>query len=108
MPVSAAYKDFLKDLLAGFGPVSIRNMFSGAGVYADGVMFAILAEDTLYLKADEFSARAFADEGKSPFTYRPKGRSPIAMSYWEVPEPARRSGGAGRLGKARAYRGTRC
>jgi len=34
MPVSAAYKDFLKDLLAGFGPVSIRNMFSGAGVYA--------------------------------------------------------------------------
>src|SRR6476646_12300939 len=37
-------------------------------------MFAILAEDTLYLKADEFSARAFADEGKSPFTYRPKGR----------------------------------
>src|SRR6478672_12240916 len=51
---SAAYKDFLKDLLAGFGPVSIRNMFSGAGVYADGVMFAILAEDTLYLKADEF------------------------------------------------------
>lgn len=86
MPVSAAYKDFLKDLLAGFGPVSIRNMFSGAGVYADGVMFAILAEDTLYLKADEFSARAFADEGKSPFTYRPKGRSPVAMSYWEVPE----------------------
>ena len=61
-------------------------MFSGAGVYADGVMFAILAEDTLYLKADEFSARAFADEGKGPFTYRPKGRGPVAMSYWEVPE----------------------
>jgi DNA transformation protein and related proteins len=72
MPVSAAYKDFLKDPLARFGPVSIRNMFSGAGVYADGVMFAMLAEDTLYLEA--------------PFAYRPKGRSPVAMSYWEVPE----------------------
>jgi hypothetical protein len=33
VPVSTAYKDFLKDLLAGFGPVSIRNMFSGAGIY---------------------------------------------------------------------------
>jgi DNA transformation protein len=43
-------------------------MFSGAGVYADGVMFAILAHDTLYLKADEVSARDFAAEGKGPFT----------------------------------------
>jgi len=72
MPVSAAYKSFIQDLLADFGPVSIRRMFSGAGVYADGVMFAILADDTLYLKADEVSARDFAAEGKGPFTYRPK------------------------------------
>jgi DNA transformation protein len=86
MPVSAAYKSFVQDLLADFGPVSIRRMFSGAGVYADGVMFAILADDTLYLKADEVSARAFAAEGKGPFTYRPKGRGPVALSYWEVPE----------------------
>jgi len=86
MPVSVAYKSFILDLLSDFGPVSIRHMFSGAGVYADGVMFAILAEDTLYLKADEVSARAFAAEGKGPFTYRPKDRSPVALSYWEVPE----------------------
>lgn len=86
MPVSAAYKSFIQDLLADFGPVSIRRMFSGAGVYADGVMFAILADDTLYLKADEVSARDFAAEGKGPFTYRPKGRGPVALSYWEVPE----------------------
>ena len=44
MPVSAAYKSFIQDLLSDFGPVSIRHMFSGAGVYADGVMFAILVE----------------------------------------------------------------
>ncbi len=86
MPVSAAYKSFIQDLLSDFGPVSIRHMFSGAGVYADGVMFAIVVEDTLYLKADEVSARAFAAEGKGPFTYRPKGRGPVALSYWEVPE----------------------
>jgi DNA transformation protein len=86
MPVSAAYKTFIQDPLADFGPVSIRRMFGGAGVYSDGVMFAILAEDTLYLKADEVSARAFAAEGKGPFTYRPKDRGPVALSYWEVPD----------------------
>ena len=86
MPVSRAYKTFVQDLLSEFGPVSIRNMFSGAGIYADGVMFAILVDDTLYLKADALSARDFAAEGKRPFTYRPKDRGPVAMSYWEVPE----------------------
>jgi DNA transformation protein and related proteins len=86
MPVSAAYKSFIQDLLSDFGPVSIRHMFSGAGVYADGVMFAILVEDTLYLKADEVSAPDVAAEGKGPFTYRPKGRGQVALSYWEVPE----------------------
>jgi DNA transformation protein and related proteins len=56
MPVSRAYKAFVQDLLSEFGPVSIRNMLSGAGIYADGVMFAILVDDTLYLKADALSA----------------------------------------------------
>lgn len=86
MPVSAAYKSFVQDLFSEFGPVSIRNMFSGAGIYAEGVMFAILVDDTLYLKADAIFACDFAAEGKGPFTYRPKGRAPVAMSYWEVPE----------------------
>jgi DNA transformation protein len=86
MPVSRAYKAFIQDLLSDFGPVNIRNMFSGAGIYADGVMFAILVDDRLYLKADSLSACDFAAEGKGPFTYRPKGRAPVAMSYWEVPE----------------------
>jgi DNA transformation protein len=86
MPVSPAYKAFVQDLLSEFGPISIRNMFGGAGIYADGVMFAILVDDTLYLKADALSARDFAAEGKGPFTYRAKGRAPVAMSYWEVPE----------------------
>jgi DNA transformation protein len=86
MAVSSSYKAFLEDLLIEFGPVDIRNMFGGAGVYADGVMFAILVDDTLYLKADAGFARDFAAEGKGPFTYRAKGRSPVAMSYWEVPD----------------------
>jgi DNA transformation protein and related proteins len=86
MPVSAGYKEFLEDLLASFGPISIRNMFGGAGIYAEGVMFAIVLDDTLYLKTDEQSVQDFAAEGKGPFTYRAKGGVPVAISYWEIPE----------------------
>jgi DNA transformation protein len=85
MAVSKGFKDFVRDLLGGFGPVSIRNMFGGAGVYADGIMFAILVDDVLYLKADEASQQDFAREGMAPFKYMPRGREPVAMSYWEVP-----------------------
>lgn len=86
MAVSSTYKTFLQDLLVEFGTVEIRHMFGGAGIYSEGVIFAILVEDTLYLKADEVFAREFAAEGKGPFTYRPKDRGPVAMSYWEVPD----------------------
>ncbi|HUU66676.1 MAG TPA: TfoX/Sxy family protein [Methyloceanibacter sp.] len=85
MAPSDGFKDFITDQLAGFGRITIRNMFGGAGVYADGVMFGLLADDVLYLKTDDTSARAFAAEGMGPFTYRPDGKPPVAMSYWEVP-----------------------
>lgn len=85
MAVSGAFKDFVRDLLTGFGPIAIRNMFGGAGVYAEGVMFAILADDTLYLKTNAVSALAFAGEGMGPFKYHPRGKAPVALSYWEVP-----------------------
>jgi DNA transformation protein len=59
-------------------------MFSGAASTPTG--FAILAKDTLYLKADEASARAFAAEGKGPFTSSPERAWRVALSNWEVPE----------------------
>lgn len=85
MTASDGFKDFITDQLASFGPVRIRNMFGGAGVYADDVMFALIADDTLYLKADESSVPAFEAEGMGPFTYEAEGKKPIAMSYWELP-----------------------
>ncbi len=85
MAVTEGFKDLVKDLLAEFGPVTIRNMFGGAGAYHDGVMFAILDGDVLYLKTDEISARTFRAEGMEPFTYVTEGKGPIVMSYFEVP-----------------------
>jgi DNA transformation protein len=85
MAVTEGFKEFVRDLFADFGPVTIRNMFGGAGVYAEGVMFAILVDDTLYLKTNAVSAFAYASEGMTPFKYTPRGKEPVAMSYWEVP-----------------------
>lgn len=85
MSVSDEYKAFLIDLFAGFGPVSIRSMFGGGGVFHDGLMFALIADDTLYLKVDDGNRGDFEAEGMKPFTYVGKGK-PISMSYWELPE----------------------
>lgn len=86
MAVSPGFAEFLRDVLSPVGPVSIRNMFGGAGVYLDGVMFGLVADDVLYLRVDEASACEFEAEGMGPFVYRAKGRGPVTMQYWEVPE----------------------
>ena len=85
MPVSAAYKSFIQDLLADFGPVSIRRMFSGAGVYADGVMLRSSQTTPSISKPDQVSARDFAAEGKGPFTYRPKAVARSLCPIWRFP-----------------------
>lgn len=85
MTASDGFIELLKDSLRGLGPVSVRRMFGGAGVYADGVMFGLVADDTLYLKADDATKRAFEAEGQVPFVYEGRGKV-IAMSYWRIPE----------------------
>ncbi len=85
MAVSAEFREFIKDQLESLGAVSVRPMFGGAGVYADGVMFALIAGETLYFKADDESKAAFEAEGMEPFTYAGKGK-PVRMSYRRAPE----------------------
>lgn len=85
MTASEGFVELLKDALSGLGPVSVRRMFGGAGVYAGGVMFALISDDTLYLKADAQSQPAFEAEGLEPFVYQSRGRT-IALSYWRAPE----------------------
>lgn len=77
--------EFIRELFAEFGPVQVRRMFSGAGVYADGVMFALIVRDQLHLKADEQGAQRFAAEGCGPFEYTRNGKR-TALSYWRIPD----------------------
>jgi DNA transformation protein len=80
------FADFIVEQMAGFGPVSARPMFGGFGVYRDGVMFALIFDDTLYLKADATSRQEFEAEGLGPFVYGTKKGKNTAMSYWRAPE----------------------
>ncbi|HUS97732.1 MAG TPA: TfoX/Sxy family protein [Hyphomicrobiaceae bacterium] len=86
MAVNESYLEFVREQLAGVGPIAIKRMFGGAGVFSDGLMFGLIADETLYFKADAESEQRFADEGMGPFTYQPKSGKAIQMSYWRVPE----------------------
>jgi DNA transformation protein and related proteins len=78
--------DHVSELFAQFRPVSVRRLFGGAGLYADGVMFAILSRDVIYLKADDETRAAFEQEGCMPFSYQAKGARRAIMSFWRMPE----------------------
>jgi DNA transformation protein and related proteins len=82
--------DFIRDLFGAFGPVTVRRMFSGAGIFADGLMFGLIVRDVIYLKADTTGAVDFEREGCKPFTYTrgKKSGSPSehALPYWRLPE----------------------
>jgi DNA transformation protein len=86
MSASAEFIEFVKDQLMGFGPITVRRMFGGAGIYHDGLMFGLVADDVLYLKADETTRQDFESEGLSPFTYDAKGGKNVILSYWRAPE----------------------
>ncbi|ESZ26938.1 hypothetical protein X733_28570 [Mesorhizobium sp. L2C067A000] len=49
----------IEELFEGLGPVSIRKLFGGKGIYFDGFIVAIVLRGELLLKADEQSAPRF-------------------------------------------------
>lgn len=63
------------------GYVKARGMFGGYGVYHEGRMFALIANDQLYLKADDGNRDTFVDGGSSPFIYESKNKR-VEMSYF--------------------------
>jgi DNA transformation protein and related proteins len=78
-------RDFLIDLFSDFGPVTIRPMFSGFGISADGVNFALSLRSGLYLRADEATIPQFEAEGSTPFQYQTRAKTVTVNSYWQLP-----------------------
>jgi DNA transformation protein len=88
----SSFHDYVKELFAGLGPVQVKRMFGGAGGYADGVMFLLLADDTIHLKVDEALKAELAAEGSGPFVWMPekgpRAGEKIDLGYWRWPESA--------------------
>jgi DNA transformation protein len=78
-------REFLTDLFADFGPVTIRPMFSGHGISVDGVNFALSLRAGLFFRADDETIPRFEAEGARPFSYQTSTRSVTVASYWQVP-----------------------
>lgn len=82
--MSRALAEFLIEQLAPLGHATSRAMFGGFSIYLDGVILALVADDTAYLKTDAANRPDFEAAGSAPFTYEGASGT-VAMSYWEIP-----------------------
>ena len=86
MVASETYADFLREQLAPLGHLSLRRMFGKTGVFCDGVMFAMVTENTLYFRVDDHNRETFKEaEAYPPLNYAKDGAM-IDLSFWRVPE----------------------
>jgi DNA transformation protein and related proteins len=76
---------YLLELLAPLGPVSARRMFGGAGLFLNGLMFALIARDELFFKVGDTNRTAFEAAGEAPFSYETKHGTHTIGSYWRCP-----------------------
>ena len=85
MAVSDEFLDYIVDQLSMLGRVTIRRMFGGAGLYCEGRMFAVVADDVAYLKVDDSNRDDFVQAGSAPFNPYPEKAKTVVMSYYEIP-----------------------
>ncbi len=78
--------DVIRELFVVFGAVQVRGLFGGAGLFVDSVMFGLVSDGQIYLKADAATAPAFEREGCVPFEYSTKKGRRAVMSYWRLPD----------------------
>jgi DNA transformation protein len=86
MAASDGFIEFLRDQLAPLGPIATRRMFGVTGLFCEGVMFGVMAEDALYVRVDDHNRTAFREaEAYPPLSYEKQGRT-IDLSFWRVPD----------------------
>jgi DNA transformation protein and related proteins len=78
------FVDFVAEQMAFVDGLRVRSMFGGFGIYQDGCMFALIASDRLYFKADATTRAEFEAQGLGPFTYVARGKD-VTLQYYEAP-----------------------
>ena len=80
------FAEFVREQLAPLGRITTRRMFGKAGVFCDGVMLGMLADNTLYLRVDDLNRETFKEAASSPpLNYRKQGET-IDLAFWRIPE----------------------
>jgi len=90
MPASNQEKEFVAyivDLMQSIGPVTVRPMFGGFGIFLDKTMFGLVADSVLYFKVDQQSCSTFEARNLEPFRYVKNNKS-YSMSYYQAPDEA--------------------
>lgn len=86
------FHDFVRELLRGVPGLTIKRMFGGAGIYSQGVMFGLIADDTIHIKTDDALKEELTEEGSGPFVWEPKSGPRVGeridFSYWRLPDAA--------------------
>lgn len=96
------FVEYLHEMFSEFGRINTRRMFGGYGIYREGLMFALVADDTLYLKVDRETEGCFAERGLARFQYHKQGKI-VAMSYYEAPDEIYDDPGEAAVWGRRAY-----
>lgn len=87
MSTERAFVTYLLELLAPLAGTTAKRMFGSYGLFHDGLMFAIVSDDTLYFKTDDQTRAPFIERELEPFTFFKKGEE-IRTSYYRAPEEA--------------------
>ena len=101
-PVEKEFTTYIIDLMQSIGPVSAKAMFGGYGIFLDGLMFGLIADNVLYLKVDQETENEFKAMSLVPFTYNKKGKT-FKMSYYQAPEEVLEDGEEMNLWAVKAY-----
>jgi DNA transformation protein len=86
MVATASFAEFLREQLAPLGRLSLRRMFGKTGVFCDGLMFAMVTDDTLYFRVDDGNRATFKEAAAFPPLNYAKGGELIDLSFWRAPE----------------------
>jgi len=78
----------IEEMFEAVGPVTIRRMFGGKGIYARGVIFALELRGELMLKGDAESGPVLEEAGAVRWRYEGRSGKPVAMPYWTLPDEA--------------------
>ena len=88
MAYDRAFGDWVREHFAALGPLEIKPMFGAASVYANGLIWALLDDGVVWLKADDGNAPALIAAGARQFAYSAKDGRSMEMAYWSLPDSA--------------------